>query len=272
VSGVCGCGRIPNRESFDYIVTDIQNTIKDLKGFQSITPTGSYKTKSSFGDIDIILEVDSTDKKIVKTNLIRYMRETNRIRPFVSEKYKGKEYYNSGEIVTFSYQSPGQEPHQVDFIISLTPKETEFKCNFLDLPAENQGLLLGLVKTVILEQPKRNIGYEELEYNLSSKELQLRKITYEHDISTSLKIGFKETKREIIGRYTDWDKVISLVDIDPSIPFDELIEYVKTLNNPRSIHRIKGLFKSMISVKSGEVNTPKGERKLECLRKVSEIR
>jgi hypothetical protein len=48
--------------------------------------------------------------------------------------------------------------------------------------------------------------------------------------------------------------------------FQDLLQAVKkTIRNPRSKNRIQGIFSSMITVKSGEVGTPKGTGKEQAL-------
>ena len=80
------------------------------------------------------------------------------ILPFTSEKYTGKRSYNSGEIISILYPQVGHDRAvQIDNIIALDRDETVFKKNFLDMPAENQGLIIGLVKTAIQEATKKKM-------------------------------------------------------------------------------------------------------------------
>lgn len=73
-----------------------------------------------------------------------------------------------------------------------------------------------------------------------------------------------------IIKFTDWNKVVDLLGEfkiqDTS--FEDLVEMIKNKNwkeRTRAIARIKGLFKGMVSIKSGEMGTPKGQRKQETL-------
>jgi hypothetical protein len=132
--------------------------------------------------------------------LLLYLQDI--IVPFKSEKYTGRRYYNSGELISVLYPIVGQEDQyiQVDNIIALTEEEHAFKGSFLDLPAEKQGLLIGLAKVILLEQDPqdvfRRMGIsnvpelaegEEFEFNLSSVKLSLRKVKLEN---------FREVARE----------------------------------------------------------------------------
>ena len=76
-----------------------------------------------------------------------------------SEKYTGRRYYNSGELISVLYPIVGKEDQyiQVDNIISLTEEEHAFKGSFLDLPAEKQGLIIGLAKVILLEQDPQDV-------------------------------------------------------------------------------------------------------------------
>jgi hypothetical protein len=63
-----------------------------------------------------------------------------------------------------------------------------------------------------------------------------------------------------------------LKDYDFDEPFETLVYNIKyKLKNPRSINRIKGVFKSMVSVKSGEINTLKGKEKEQALNIISNL-
>jgi hypothetical protein len=290
MSGVSGNERVSSRQNFDYIVKEYTKLISGFPGFNGLSPSGSYnsnKSKTTFGDIDLIVHIDGSlydnDKAVLKKRLAEFLtsKDNDTITPFQSEKYKGKRFYNSGEIITVSYQSPNKDipAAQVDNVIVLDSDEAEFKTNFLDFPAEKQGLILGLVKVISLEEKIDSIAkrmgisnIEELEenqeysFNLSSVELQLRKVTYEAG-------SFKEKTREIVWKNNGWQAVVKLLkSYDLSLSFDDLLATIKKkLKNPRSGKRITGVFKSMISVKSGEVGTEKGQNKTDAIQKVSSV-
>jgi hypothetical protein len=146
-------------------------------------------------------------------------------------------------------------------------EEGNFKKTFLDYPAEIQGLILGLVKVVTLEEdPNKVIAKmgikdipalepnQEYEFNLSSAGLTLRIVTLGKD--------YKQLERTDVWKSSSWGdvkKLLAAYNIDQS--FKDLVSDLKKLKNPRSRNRIKGIFKSMVSIKSGEVNTPKGDNK-----------
>ena len=265
MSGVTGSSTITSREKFNTILDDYKQSIKKLPGLKNIQVSGSYNsdiTKNTFGDIDLIITMDGTDKKQVKKNIQKYLVNLKKTSPFVSEKYKGRMSYNSGEIITINYNDT-----QIDNIIALSETEADFKLNFLNLPAEKQGLLLGLMKVVFIEGWDATtyplINTEEVCYNLSSKELQLRLVQYYPGT-------LKEKKRTILNTSTRWNEVQDLIPFDFNDSFEELVQQIKLLK-PRSIRRIQGVFKSMVSVKSGEIGKPKGQRKQYCLDIVQNI-
>ena len=257
---------IPSRVQFKKILSDYTKILKDFPGFVNVVPSGSYNSdmnKSTFGDMDIVVTFDTLlSKKEIKVELAEYLTKTKKTKSFISEKYNGRMFYNSGEIITVNFMDA-----QIDNIIALSPEEATFKTNFLDLPAEKQGLLLGLMKVVFIEEwDACSLDLkddEEVEYNLSSKELQLRKIQYKPGT-------LKEVKRTILQTSTLWDEVQSLVPFDFNDSFEEIVEQLKNLK-PRSRERIKGIFKSMVSVKSGEVGKQKGQRKTYCLEMISKL-
>jgi hypothetical protein len=286
MSGSTGADRIQSREHFKKFLASYEKVVKQFPGFVSIEPSGSYNSnlsKQDFGDIDLITHIKSDqDKTIVKKELAAHLAKLpdSVIVPFKSEKYKGKKFLNTGEIVTIRYHDEelGYSV-QIDNIIALDKTEADFKKKFLDFAAEKQGLILGLVKVATIEQPLKplfaKMGIkaptelpkdEEYEFNLSSIELQLRHAVYEPD-------SFKQKSRTVVWKsrnFEDIKKILNKYDLD--VDFDTLLKQTKkNIKNPRSKNRIKGVFSSMITVKSGEIGTPKGEDKVKALHKINAV-
>jgi hypothetical protein len=273
MSGSAGGNRIPRSAVEKTVKEYIDKVLSKVPGFKSAKISGSYNTsaKQDFGDIDLITSFEGEDKKEFKKQLAKYLESLpdDVIVPFKSEKYAGKKTMNTGEIVTILYPITGMpgEFVQIDNIIALSEEEGEFKKTFLDYPAEIQGLILGLVKVVTLEEdPNKVIAKmgikniptlepnQEYEFNLSSAGLTLRIVTLGED--------FKQLERTDVWKSSNWSdvkKLLATYNIDQS--FKDLVSDLKKLKNPRSKNRIKGIFKSMVSIKSGEVNTPKGDNK-----------
>jgi cytidyltransferase-like protein len=281
MSGSAGGNRITRESVAKTVDNYINRILKKFPAFKSAKVSGSYNTsaKEDFGDIDLIVNLESDDKKGVKVDLAKFLSALpdNVIVPFKSEKYKGKKYLNTGEIVTILYPIEGQsgEYVQIDNIVSVSDDEAEFKKEFLDYPAEIQGLLLGLAKVICLEEdPKaiftrmgiKNIpeleANQEYEFNLSSAGLTLRIVTLDN---------FKEVDRTEVWKTSNWSNIKRLFTnykIDGS--FEDLLNDISSkVKNPRSKNRIKGIFNSMVSIKSGEVGTPKGDNKQKSLDKVN---
>lgn len=276
MSGVAGAQRVKSRADFQHFLQDYKKLISQFPGFVGMTPSGSYNSnleKQDFGDIDLIVHIKSPlDKAQVKKQLQAFfMKEPEtKIVPFTSEKHAGKRTYNAGELVSVRYHDDelGYSA-QIDNIIALDQSEASFKQQFLDMPAEKQGLVLGLTKVATIEtDPQmlfRRLGIrapvltqdnEEYEFNLSSVELQLRKITYKPGT-------YEQLSREVVWsskNFNDLQKLLFQYDLDGD--FSQLLAQSKSvIKNPRSSNRIKGVFDSMISVKSGEVGTAKGAGK-----------
>ena len=279
MSGCAGGNRI--KKEF------IENTVKKYKKevlskcniYQSHVITGSYNVPNvnEFGDIDLVVHFDSDTKPNAKQTFISIIKSLpdTIIVPFKSVKYTGRKYLNTGEIVTVLYPIEGTNEYvQIDNIVALSMLEMNFKHTFLCFPAPVQGLILGLVKTACIERdPKEvmkrfNIPYytpkenEEYEFNLSSSALTLRKITYGKN--------YKMLKRVEVWQTKEWSKVEDLLrDYNLDTTFDHLLEQINfKLKRERSRNRVRGTFKAMVSVKSGEVNTFKGNEKLRTLDKV----
>jgi len=284
MSGVTGAERVRSREDFAQFVKEYEEVISNFLGYMSMTTSGSYNSdlsKDTFGDIDLIIHFDTwNDKKLLKQMLVKYFETlpNDVIVPFTSPKYTGKRTNNTGELVSVRFHSKilGYSV-QIDNIVALSEEEMEFKREFLDMPAEKQGLVLGLVKVAAIEHdpavalalleidevpinPGRNA---EWEFSLSSSKLELRMVHYKPGTTEQL-------QHDIYWISQNWNDVKKLLwqyDLDKS--FDQLLLDVKnTIVNPRSAKRIMGLFKSMVTVKSGEVGTPKGANKEKSLSKV----
>jgi len=281
MSGSAGGNRIPRAAVEKTVQEYIQKVLSKFPSFRGAKISGSYNTgtKSDFGDIDLIIQLDSEDKKNIKIELAKYVSSLSDdvIVPFKSDKYKGKKFLNTGEIITILYPITGMPDNfvQIDNIVSISDKEAEFKKEFLDYPAEIQGLLLGLAKVACLEEDPQAIfdrmgiknvptlePNQEYEFNLSSSGLTLRVVTLDN---------FKETDRTDVWKTSDWSNIKKLFanyKIDGT--FEELLSDISTkLKNIRSKNRVKGIFNSMVSIKSGEVSTPKGDNKQKSLDKVN---
>ncbi len=290
MSGSTGSSRI-NRSDFIKTISRYKKAVlKKYKPYVTIVPSGSYNSdnkKNSFGDMDLLIQVKGfNDKAEAKKDFIKFIKTLpdDVIVPFQSKKYKGKKYFNSGEIVTISFPQPSGEFVQIDNIFCLDSAEQKYKQSFLDMPAQKQGLILGLVKVLLIEEDPEKVfkklkiktttdikDNQEFEFNISSTELQLRLADYD---SKLLKAGkFKQTSRKVIWKSRNWKDVNKILsNFDLSLDFEDLIKsIIKKLKNPRSKKRIAGVFKSMISIKSGEIGTEKGNVKQSALDKVQKV-
>lgn len=282
MSGVAGGDRI-QKQYVDKTFQDYQDKVlSKIPGFKSVGLSGSVKArkKTDYGDLDLIVHFEGDDKREVKKDIIKVINSMpdNLIIPFKSEKHSGKKYYNAGELISVLFPISGMDGSvQIDNIIALSEIEQSYKTNFLDLPAEKQGLLLGLAKVIILEDSAekvfkrlgiRNVPQlgknQEYEFNLSSSKLSLRLVTLE---------DFKEVNRKVLWETTDWGMVEKLFeDYDLDVTFEELFNQVKrNIKNKRSFKRIAGVFRSMVNVSSGEIGTAKGTTKQKALDKVQTL-
>ena len=280
MSGVAGAERVKNRSDFEQFVKSYKKIVKKFPGYTKLDISGSYNSdleKQEFGDIDIILTIISKDNKTkIKKDLEKYLLSLpdTTIIPFDNKKYLGKRSYNAGELISVRYfdNSLGYSV-QIDNIVSLSLAESSFKQYFLNMPAEKQGIILSLVKistvetdvSILANKLKINklddlLTNQEYEFNLSSQELQLRKVTYVTD-------SYKQKDREIVwtsNNISDLKSLLFQYNLDDS--FSELlVSSQKTIKLPRSRDRILGIFRSMISVKSGELGTKKAEVKMKAI-------
>lgn len=267
MSGVAGGDRISQGDIKKVVNIYIKEVLQKFPAYVSYTISGSFKTgKKDSGDIDLIILFDADNKKQLKLDLIEFLLKQSVILPFRSDKYRGRRYYNSGELVTILYSQGNGKTVQIDNIAALSLDEMKFKEHFLNLPAEKQGLLLGAVKVAMLENDPNEIlqilkisadtsqlkSDQEYEFNLSSSRLELRKVT--------LDVDYKTLDRESVWESVCWEDVTSLIMYyNFDLSFEKLLSQMKrSLTNERSGKRITGLFNSMITVKIGEVGTDKG--------------
>jgi len=290
MSGVAGADRI-EREFVEPTLNDFRNKVlQNFPGFKSVQTSGSYNTsaKKDFGDIDLIVHIEGSDKKTIKKDLQNYLERLPQsiVIPFTG-KHQGKRTYNAGELVSLRYpqfNNPGKSV-QIDCIIALDEDESNFKKTFLDYPAEIQGLILGLVKVAFQEAQTAgkaenllsefNIDITSLpqepntkyEFNLSGQKLEFR--SYEQNEQGQEVKG----TRNIHWYSTRWSDVTRLL---PGYNFDRgfeslLYQIDRIIKNPTSKQRIRGVFNSMVSVKSGEVGTPKADKKEQSIKAVNTV-
>lgn len=280
MSGVAGAERVRSREDYNQFAGGYSKLIHQFCENTILYYTGSYmsdQTKQTFGDIDLVVTIPTVlTKTTLKKSLVEFFHNQPEdvIVPFSNPKYLGRRTYNSGEIVTVRYYDKelGYSV-QIDSIIAREYDEANFKRRFLNMPASIQGLVLGLVKVAVLENPATELfdrlgiadpgvlgPDQEYEFNLSSSELQLRRVQYEPGT-------YKQSSREILWTSSKFFHVHSLLGMGNfDYTFVELVSKINSeIKNPRSRERIKGLFASMISVKSGEVGTEKGAEKEKSL-------
>ena len=286
MSGSTGAERVKSRIDYIKFINAYKKLLIDFNGFVSITTSGSFNsdlTKDDFGDLDLIVEFNTNEtKKVIKKRLSNYLISlpTNIICEFTSEKYSGNRFLNTGEILTIRfYDNELGYSIQIDNIISLSQDETNFKLKFLDIPAEKQGLIIGLVKVAVLESKGINLfkllgidylpeldSNQEYEFNISTVELQLRKVTYKNNT-------FIQIKKEVVWSSKDFYKVNNLLyQYNLETDFLDLFVHVKNnLMNPRSNNRIKGLFNSLVTIKTGEHNTIKALKKQSAIDMISTL-
>ena len=284
MSGAAGGTRIP-RSAVEQTVKDYTDKIlSKIDGFKDAKLSGSFNRpeKEDFGDIDIIvtIETDNTKKEVKKMigDLFQSLPD-NELPPLQNPKYKGKKFINHGEMVSNLYPISGMpgEFVQVDNIISLSQEEGEFKKTILDYPAELQGLILGLVKTPLLEEDPKEVFSrmgikdipqagedQEYEFHIDTSGLTLRLVTYGDN--------YKILNSNIVWQSKDFNDVQKLLKgYNLQGSFKDIIAKVKTLKNERSKNRVKGFFKRSIKVGAAEKGTPKGDVKQNALDVVAQL-
>jgi len=286
MSGSIGANRIPRAAVETTLKAYIEKVLKKFPGFKSAKISGSYNTtvKPDHGDIDLVINIegDEQDRKKLKQNFAAYISSLpdDITIPFTSGRHVGKKAAGTGDIVIVQFAIEGYPDLtvQIDNMIVASEQESEYRKSFLDLPAEKQGLLVGLAKAQLLEEDPieifKRLGItnipkldknQELEFNLSNKGLTLRLVT--------LGDNFKELGRNEIWTSFNWSDVEKLFkDYKLDGTWEELLEYINSkLKNSRSRNRVKGIFNSLVVINAGEAGTDKGNNKLKAKETVDKL-
>jgi len=286
MSGSIGANRIPREAVAPTVKKYVENILKKYPPFRTAKISGSYNTvvKADHGDIDLIIHIDAgeDDKKLLKKKFAEYLNSlpNDVIVPFKAGRHQGKKTAGTGDIVIAQIPIEGYPDLtvQVDNMIVTSEQESGYRKSFLDIPGEKQALLIGLAKTILMEENPEEVfkrlgitnlpklePNQEFEFNLSSKGLTLRLVTLDDN--------YRELSRNDIWDSFDWNDVVKLFNkYDLNSSFEDLLNKVKTdLKNPRSKNRIKGLFKSMLVIGAGEKGTPKGDNKEAALAAIDKL-
>ena len=294
MSGVTGSQQVDRRDVGEILSRYEEEVLRKFPDYVGYEISGSFNsdlTKNKFGDIDLIVHFNAVgSKQLEKKAFVKHVLSLpeDLIVPFESVKYKGRRHYNSGEIVTVSFPQPHGGTVQIDNIFALSESEMEYKQKFLNMDAQKQGLVLGLVKSATLQRSIVDIACDlrvpnleyilnctqyglEYEFNISPVEIQLRQVLYaEKEYHNG---EYKEVDRNIVWRSRDWNSLKAIIpEVDLNKSFMDLVEETdKRITDTRSRNRIAGMFKAMVSIKSGEVGTIKGHTKQKALSLIKEI-
>ena len=299
MSGSIGANRIPSSAVKATVQSFIDKVLSKYPTFKSAKITGSYniipkdengdvvggqEKPEGHGDIDLVVELegDRANMKKIKADFAAYLNSLsdNITVPFRAGRHTGKKTAGTGDIVITQYHIEGfpDLTVQIDNMIVSSQEESTYRTSFLDIPGPKQALLIGLAKTMCIEEDPNGIFQrlgikdippleenQEYEFVLSSKGLTLRIVTLDN---------FKEISRQDIWMSYKWSDVETLFkEYNINDSFKELLNQLasKQWKSQRSKNRIKGTFKSMLVIGAGEVGTPKGADKEAALEKVNQL-
>lgn len=282
MSGSIGGSRIPTKKVRPTVDNYIDKVLKGFNGYKSCDTTGSYNVimklgqekKEGHGDIDLVVHIDNSDLKKCKQDFKKYLESLpdDITPPFVFGTNKGKKAQLYGAIVTCGFPIDGDESKyvQIDNVIVSDEASKIYQKTFLDLNAQKQALIQGLVRVILTHEDKDTIwkhfnfeGFpepakdQEYEFVVSPSALSLRLITLTPDRKEDSK------KRVELWRSNNWKDIEWLLrDYDVNGTAEEcLMKIEKRITDQRSRDRIVGVVNSMIRVGSGEKGTPKGDAK-----------
>lgn len=282
MSGSIGGSRIPTKKVKPTVDKYIENVLKGFNGYKSCDTTGSYNVimklgqekKEGHGDIDLVVHIENNDLKKCKQDFKKYLESLpdDLTPPFVFGNNKGKKAQLYGAIVTCGFPIDGEEDKyvQIDNIIVSDEESKQYQKTFLDLNAQKQALIQGLVRVILNHEDKDTIwkhfnfeGFpepdknQEYEFVVSPTALSLRLITLTPERKEDSK------KRIELWRSNNWKDIEWLLrDYDVNGTAEECLEKIeKRITDQRSRDRIVGVVNSMIRVGPGEVGTLKGDAK-----------
>lgn len=269
MSGSAGGVRIPQKD-LQACLNDITTLlIERLPDIQRLEVVGSAATgdKQSYGDLDILCLVSKSDQEFKKDIIVNLNKDLHQFR---SEKYNTCKYLKTGRsLTTLLYTDTLKDCIQVDINVATTQDEFKFTRSFLNLDAGTQSLLCALCKVYIQEQglvevsnifPGVTAGEDEkLELNIGSQGLSLRTVQLAdlHEYKT-------------VGLTLDWSVVENLFkDILHISTFPQkCLQSLKIVYTDLAKTRVQGMFRKILTVKSGEVGTDKAKSKLNQIREV----
>ena len=282
MSGAAG-GVIINKEDLKATIRDYRETVlKPLNLDKSYNITGVRRRpeKNTFGDIDIVLSFPGGDKKQLKKDFAQHLEQIDKI-PNIPRK-KNKKYFIHGSIVTNLYPIVGKPDQyvQIDNIITPSEDEGKFTYSMLDLPAQEQGLTLGLAKAIFTELNPNQIEQLFKDLNIP-QDIEKPKEGEEYDFNLntsglSLKIApiGKSFGKEIwkSSKFNDTKTLLKSLGVDiENDKFRDIVKVVKNFKSRRSIDRLKGMFAKNIRVSDTEVGRDKGIKKQQALDKVASL-
>ena len=271
MSGSIGGNRILREQVRPTVNGYIKDVLSEYPNYKKCDITGSYNAgiKKDHGDIDLVILIDAKEElKEVKKRFKEYIESlpNNITPPFRLGKNKGSKAQLYGSIVTCEYpiKDKKEDYVQIDNIITTNEDEYNFQKSFLNLNAQKQTLITGLVRIQDNESKEKLFDYfnitelpkletnQEFEFVLSVSGLSLRKITLSSDR--------KQAYKEEIWRSHKWDNVEYLLrEWDLTKSYEELLYITeKVIKDDRSRSRICGIMKSMINIGPGEKGTQKG--------------
>ena len=291
MSGAAGGSRI-DRENLKQTIRNYRdNVLKPLglDGSYNITGVRNRKDKYSYGDIDIVLAFKEATpqggdikkhRAQLKQEFAKFITQIDKV-PGIPHK-GGKKYFIHGNIVSLLYPIAGREDEyvQIDNIISIGEEEAELTYNMLDLPAEIQGLVMGIIKAApdelgVEELPDLfdKLGITNPEKPGEDQEYDFSLNTTELTLSIVPRYGMTGKSREI-WRSTDINKAITIlmalgIDIKKDT-FDTIIAKIKKFKT-RSLERIKGMFRTVVRPSDAEIGTEKGNKKQQDLKTVAAL-
>lgn len=282
MSGSIGGSRIQTKQVKPTVENYIDKVLKGFDGYKSCDTTGSYNVimklgqekPGGHGDIDLVVHIENSDLKKCKQDFKKYLESLpDELTPkFTFGNNKGKKAQLYGAIVTCGFPIAGEEGKyvQIDNVIVPDEASKKYQKTFLDLNAQKQALIQGLVRVIMTHEDKEPIwkhfnfeGFpepakdQEYEFVVSPSALSLRLVTLTPERKEDSK------KRVELWRSNNWEDIEWLLrDYDVTGTAEECLEKVaERITDQRSRDRIVGVVNSMIRVGPGETGTPKGDAK-----------
>ena len=175
-----------NREEFELVKNDVINTLQKFFPEARIEAIPAYSSKSSFGDLDILISEHVVEEYKAKEKENKYMSEINPLGLLMERLFNGKQSIENDTVLSFDYRFNPKDEYgfQVDLIYTQD-KYFDFAKNYFSY--NDLGNLIGRVAAAM----GLKFGHQGLVYSVKHESNNFALVEVSNDFYKSLDfLGF----------------------------------------------------------------------------------